>query len=132
MCSTVPFIAEGLSGARCSDCSSTRLPDLAIVIREVPLDRREVETAQDRARRLAQQKELEAPFDEVFDVALLVAPAPPGKLRPGHLHGVPRVLAGVVDIDLAYPATRVRLGLDPHHRDPFPGLNLMKVQPAAA
>src|SRR5438445_2425445 len=54
--SSASFPPAGSSrGTTCSTPLGQVLPDLAVVIREVPLDRRELEPAQDRARWLAQQ-----------------------------------------------------------------------------
>src|SRR5712692_10320963 len=118
-------------GRRGGPASNTPLPDLPVVLREVALDRRKVEGAQDRGRRLAPQEEVDAAPDEILDVLQLVAAPPPGKLRRGHLHRVPGVLAGVVDADLADPASGVGLGLHSHHGDPILSLNVMKHQAAA-
>src|SRR5207237_9504777 len=82
-------------------------PNLARVLGEVPLDRREVELAKDRTVRLARQEELERAPDQVRDVVAAEALAfggrdpRPVRRRDAIVHRDQRdvAVAALVDLD---------------------------------
>jgi hypothetical protein len=75
----------------------------AVVFREVTLNNRKLEGGEDCGRRLALEKELEAPCDEVFHVFTFSAIGPPLDVGTPDRNRMPGTPAGLVDGDIAQP-----------------------------